>query len=238
MSDVYVDSSGDATTTYTYRVSATNGVGTSCGTNAVLAAPVGGSCDANGLRILNDAAGDQIGVPLEGDMDIQWISIGEPFFADGSRKVVFKMKVASLVSLKPNRMWRILWSYPDAPVTGNPTSTSFVGRYYIGMNVNSDGVATFEYGIAQTLSAVVANASPAERFGPTDPESNFSADGTITLVIAADKVGGPKAGDLIGALVARSYTSISRTGVYQVKVINLGTNLTQTWVAATPYGLG
>ena len=102
MSDVYVDSSGDATTTYTYRVSATNGVGTSCGTNAVLAAPVGGSCDANGLRILNDAAGDQIGVPLEGDMDIQWISIGEPFFADGSRKLVFKMKVASLVSLKPH----------------------------------------------------------------------------------------------------------------------------------------
>jgi hypothetical protein len=155
--------------------------------------------------VLEDASGDQIGAPLEGDMDIQWVSIGEPFFADGSRKLVFKMKVANLASLKGNRMWRILWSYPDAPVAPNPTSTSFVGRYYIGMNVNSDGVATFEYGIAQTLSAVVANASPAERFGPADPESNFNADGTITLVISADKVGGPMPGDLIGALVARSY---------------------------------
>jgi hypothetical protein len=201
----YLDSSGDATSTYTYRVSATNAIGTSCGTNAVIAEPVGSSCDPNGLRILEDASGDQIGAPLEGDMDIQWVSIGEPFFADGSRKLVFKIKMASLASLKPNRMWRILWSYPDAPVPGNPTSTSFVGRYYIGMNVNSDGVATFEYGIAQTLSAVVVNASPAERFGPADPESNFSADGTITLVISADKVGGPKAGDVIGALVARSY---------------------------------
>jgi hypothetical protein len=201
----YLDSSGDATSTYTYRVSATNAIGTSCGTNAIIAEPVGSSCDPNGLRILEDASGDQIGAPLEGDMDIQWVSIGEPFFAGGSRKLVFKMKVASLASLKPNRMWRILWSYPDAPVPGNPTSTSFVGRYYIGMNVNSDGVATFEYGIAQTLSAVVVNASPAERFGPADPESNFSADGTITLVISADKVGGPKAGDVIGALVARSY---------------------------------
>jgi hypothetical protein len=201
----YVDSSGDATTTYTYRVSASNAVGTSCGTNVAISKPVGSSCDANGLRILDDASGDQIGAPLEGDMDIQWVSIGEPDFADGSRKLVFKMKVANLNSLTPNRMWRILWSYPDAPVAGNPTSSAFVGRYYIGMNIDSAGAATFEYGIAQTLSAVVANASPAERFGAADEGSGFNADGTITLVISADKVGAPEAGDLIGAVVARSY---------------------------------
>jgi hypothetical protein len=201
----YVDNSGDATTTYTYRVSATNAVGTSCGTNAAISKPVGGSCDANGVRILDDASGDQIGAPLEGDMDIQWVSIGEPYFADGSRKLVFKMKVANLSSLTPNRMWRILWSYPDAPVASNPSSADFVGRYYIGMNVNADGTTTFEYGIAQTLSAVVANVSPTERFGAADPESGFSADGTITLVISADKVGAPGPGDLIGAVVARSY---------------------------------
>src|SRR5215212_10567621 len=162
----YVDSSGDATTNYIYRVSATNGVGTSCGTNAAISKPAGDSCGANGLRVLEDASGDQIGAPLQGDMDIQSVSIGEPFFADGSRKLVFKLKVANLASLTPNRMWRILWSYPDAPVAPNPSSTAFVGRYYIGMNIDSAGAATFEYGIAQTLSAVVANASPAERFGP------------------------------------------------------------------------
>jgi len=32
-------------------------------------------------------------------------------------------------------------------------------------------------------------------------------------------------------------TTVSQTGVYQVKVVNVGTNLTQTWVAATPYGV-
>ena len=201
----YVDGSGDATTDYTYRVSATNAVGSSCGTNAAISKAAGSSCAANGLRILDDPSGDQIGAPLEGDMDIQWVSIGEPFFADGSRKLVFKLKVANLASLTPNRMWRILWSYPDAPVSPNPSSTEFVGRYYIGMNTDSDGVASFEYGIAQTLSLVVANASPAERFGDADPESGFNPDGTITLVISADKVGGPQAGDLIGALVARTY---------------------------------
>jgi hypothetical protein len=201
----YVDSSGDATTDYTYRVSASNAVGTSCGTNAAISKAAGGSCAANGLRILDDASGDQIGAPLEGDMDIQWLSIGEPFFADGSRKLVFKLKVANLNSLTPNRMWRILWSYPDEPVAPNPTSNAFVGRYYIGMNTDSAGAATFEYGIAQTLSAVVANASPAERFGAADEGSGFNADGTITLVISADKVGAPGPGDLIGAVIARSY---------------------------------
>lgn len=201
----YVDSSGDATTQYTYRVSATNAVGTSCGTNAATSKPAGSSCSLPGIRVLDDAAGDQIGGPLEPDMDIEWVSIGEPFFADGSRKLVFTLKVKNLALLKPNRMWRILWSYPDAPVAGNPSSTSFVGRYYIGMNTDNAGAATFEYGIAQNLSAVVANASPAERFGAADDGSGFNADGTITLVISADKVGGPKAGDLIGALVARSY---------------------------------
>ena len=201
----YVDSSGDATSTYTYRVSAANAAGTSCGTNAVVSKPAGSSCGAEGVRILDDETGDQIGAPLEGDMDIEWVSIGEPFFADGSRKLVFKLKMANLASLTPNRMWRILWSYPDAPVAPHPTSTAFVGRYYIGMNINAQGVATFEYGIAQTVSAVVLNVSPAERLGAADPESGFNPDGTITLVISADKVGGPGPGDLIGALVARSY---------------------------------
>ena len=201
----YVDTSGDATTQYTYRVSATNAVGTSCGTNAAISRPAGGSCDANGLRIIDDASGDQTGAPLEGDMDIQWVSIGEPYFADGSRKLVFKMKVANLNSLTPNRMWRILWRYPDAPVAPNPTSTEFVGRYYVGMNVNADGTTTFEYGIAQSLVAVVADASPTERLGAADPESSFNPDGTITLVISADKVGAPGPGDLIGGVIARSY---------------------------------
>ena len=93
--------------------------------------------------------------------------------------------MANLASPKPNRMWRILWSYPDAPVAPEPRLPPHSsGRYYIGMNVNGDGVATFEYGIAQTLTAVVVNASPAERFGPADPGEQFQSDGTITLVIS------------------------------------------------------
>lgn len=41
--------------------------------------------------------------------------------------------------------------------------------------------------------------------GALEPESAFNNDGTITMVISADKVGGAEAGDLIGGLVARTY---------------------------------
>lgn len=201
----FVDQSGDPRVTYSYRVAATNAVGSSCGTNEVAAAPAGSSCTAPGLRVVDDPAGDQAGAPLDPDMDIEWIAIGEPFFAGDARKLVFTMKVGSLNPPPPDRMWRIIWNYPDAPVPPNPTSTSFVGRYYVGMNTDAAGAVTFEYGIARTLSAVLANVLPPTRLGDADPESSFSPDGTITLVISADKVGAPEAGDLIGGLIARNF---------------------------------
>jgi hypothetical protein len=73
------------------------------------------------------------------------------------------------------------------------------------MNTDATGAATFEYGIVRTVSAVVANASPPTRLGTADAESRYAADGTITIVVAVDEVGGPEPGDLIGGLVARTY---------------------------------
>lgn len=201
----FVDQSGDPRITYAYRVVAANARGESCGTNEVAPEPVGSSCVAPGIRVVTDAAGDHDGAPLNPDMDIQWIAIGEPYFAGGARKLAFTMKVATLDPPPPNRMWRILWNYPDAPVAPHPGSTSFVGRYYIGMNTDGAGAATFEYGIAANLTAVVANVMPPVRLGAADAESTFASDGTITMVISADKVGGPEAGDLVGGLLARTF---------------------------------
>jgi hypothetical protein len=201
----YVDRAGDPRVTYAYRVVATNAQGTSCGTNEVVAAPAGSSCLAPGIRLAQDRAGDQMGAPANEDMDIEWVALGEPFFADGSRKLAFTLKVRSLETLPPGRMWRILWSYPDAPVAPHPTAASFVGRYYVGMDTDASGAASFHYGIVRTVSAVVANASPPTRLGAADPESAYAADGTITIVVPVDAVGGAQPGDLIGGLVARAY---------------------------------
>ncbi len=196
---------GSDQVTYTYRVVATNAQGDSCGTNAVTAEPKGSSCVAPGIRVATDAAGDNDTAPADPDMDIEWIAIGEPFFEDGSQKLVFTMKVASLDPMPADRMWRILWEYPDAPVAPNPTDDGFVGRYYIGMDTDGGGVPSFEYGIVTNLTAVVANALPPVRLGDADPESTVSPDGTITLVISTGKIGGAHAGDLVGGLLGRTY---------------------------------
>ncbi len=203
---LFVDTAAAAGTTYTYRVAAVNALGDSCGTNAVEVAPAGPSCSTPGIRVVSDASGDQLGAPLDEDMDIEWIALSEPDLG-GSDKLVFTMKVASLASFPPDRMWRILWEYPDAPVAPHPTPTStFAGRYYIGMTTDGAGVPSFEYGAVVDLTAVVINFLPPERLGAADAESTYDPDGTITMVVSNDKVGGPGPGDLIGGLVGRTYT--------------------------------
>lgn len=203
---LFVDTAASADTTYTYRVAAVNALGESCGTNAVEVSPAGPSCAEPGIRVIADVSGDQDTAPLDEDMDIEWIALSEPDFG-GADKLVFTMKVASLTSLPADRMWRILWEYPDAPVAPHPTPTStFAGRYYIGMTTDGAGVPSFEYGAVVDLTAVVINFLPPERLGTADPESSFDPDGTIRLVISNDKVGGPGPGDLIGGLVGRTYT--------------------------------
>jgi hypothetical protein len=200
----FEDGSADPLVAYAYRVSAVNALGQSCGTNEVVAAPRGSSCTAPGIRVVDDAKGDQRGAPLGPDMDVEWVAVGESVL-DGGRKLVLTLKVASLAALPPDRMWRVLWLYPDAPQPPHPTSSSFTGRYYIGMNTDESGAVSFEYGIVRSLSAVVVDALPPTRLGAAEPESSFDPDGTIRLVIAAEKIGHPRAGDLIGGLVARTY---------------------------------
>lgn len=198
----HVDTAADVDTSFTYRVSASNALGNSCGSNEYTVDPVGSSCLRPGVLVVTDAQGDQTGSAATPDMDIQSISIGEPYYDDGSQKIEFTMKVASLATLPPNRMWRVLWKYPDAPV-GNPTG--FVGRYYVGMNTDADGAVSFEYGLQESLSLVVTDVAPVNRLGNADAESSYSPDGTIRLVISTSKVGNPKAGDLVGGLLGRTF---------------------------------
>ncbi|MEO5935905.1 MAG: hypothetical protein ABIP81_01695 [Terriglobales bacterium] len=197
----FVDVAADVNTAYTYRVAASNALGVSCGSNEYTANPVGSSCIRPGVLVVTDANGDQLGADATADMDIQSISIGEPYYEDGSQKVEFTMKVDSLAVLPPSRMWRIIWRYPDGPAG----QTGFVGRYYVGMNTDSASAVSFEYGLQESLSLVVTDVAPVHRLGDADPESSFSPDGTIRIVVSTDKIGGAKAGDLVGGLLGRTF---------------------------------
>jgi hypothetical protein len=195
----YVDAAAAASTTYTWRVTATNAAGTSCGTNAVTAAPVGSSC-TTGVRVATDPSGDHKGAPLLPDMDIESVSVSEPRFEDGVHRLVFTLKVASLSSLAPNRMWRIQWKYPDGPA-----EAAFVGKHYVGMSTDASGAVSYEHGFIGELSAVVADGAPVTVLGPADPASGYDPDGTIRIVVTPDMIGSPEVGDLVGGLLARTY---------------------------------
>jgi hypothetical protein len=223
----YTDASGDASTTYTYRVVATNRFGSSCGSNTVSSAPVGSSCTAPGITLVTDATGDQAGAPGNAALDIQSVSISEPFFADGSQKIVFTIKVANLASLPALSEWRVFWNFPIGAS----------GQFFADMRTNSSGAVSFPFGRIAVTGAVVTSVGQPVTLGNADPESSFSPDGTIRIVLPtiklttdATKFPGPVPGDIIGGLVARTYTE---TGA----VVTSGRVATDVTRVGNPYVL-
>lgn len=196
----YTDATADVNTTYTWSVTATNAVGSSCGSNDVTAQPAGSSC-ASGVVVVTDASGDQAGAPANAALDIQSVSIAEPYYADGSQKLFFTIKVASLASLPPASEWRVIWNFP----------TGASGQYYADMRTDANSIVSFQYGRVAVTGAVVTSVGQPVKLGNAEPESSYSADGTIRIVLLNSKLttaaadAGPVAGDLIGGLVGRTY---------------------------------
>jgi hypothetical protein len=194
----FVDTTASNTAvTYYYRVTAVNSAGESAGSNEVAAPYVGDTC--NGMLVAQDATGDQTGAPLNPDLDVQGLAVSEPT-AD---KLKFVMKVSSLTVLPtgnttPDRKWVVSWNYP--------TDTSDGGQYYVAMISNAQGVVTFEYGIIKTqVVGLLVGVPQTTTLGAADLTSNFSANGTITIVVPKSGVGNPAAGDLMGGILARTY---------------------------------
>lgn len=195
----YEDTTAAPNTVYFYQVVAVNAQGDSCGNNEVAAKPMGDSCA--GLREVTDPAADQKSAPANADLDILSISMAD-HVETGQNKLIFKLKVSDLSLLLPNRQWRILWNYPIK--AGNIPPAQFTGTYYVGMN-SDGGVATFEYGTVTTVEAVPTNTSTPNKIGQADGGSFDPATGTITIELFASKVGNPHAGDIIGALLGRTF---------------------------------
>jgi uncharacterized repeat protein (TIGR01451 family) len=213
----YADILPDKTDTFSYRVAAINAVGESCGSNERLTQPTGGSCTSRLLA--KDPTGDQKSAPANPDLDIQSVSISEPPFPNSEHKLVFQMKVANLGTPPPNRQWRILWNYPKGP--GGEGQASFAGRYYVGMNTSASGQVSFEYGIVTNIDEVPASTQIPMRLGDADAGSNYKPDGTITIVIANDKVGNPGGGDLLGTVTGRTFAGNGNETVRTTAAIDL-----------------
>jgi hypothetical protein len=190
----------DVTRTYYYKVIALNAAGQSCPKNEIAAPYVGDNC--NGL-ILQKTPPGHPEQPSQGaapdSLAIDYIAAGEP---PGTNNLMFKMKVTSLASVPPNSRWRIVWdSY--AAKTYDPAAQQF----YVGMQTDDNGNATFEYGtIATAVVGLVIGVPTETSQGSLAAGSGFNADGTITLIVPKSAVGNPQPGDLLGAVNGRTFT--------------------------------
>lgn len=184
----FTDSTADPDGTYYYQVSAENAEGEGPLSNELEAtpsppAPAENPCKTPGITVIDDAAGDQEGAPAGTQFDIQGVSVAEPYFPDGSRKVVFTMKVADMEVLPPGGRWEIDFTGADNR------------RYFVAMNTQS-GTPVFEYGHQEALVVLLTDVVD----GQADAGSGVAPDGTITFVLSNDKFGNPGPGDGLGGI--------------------------------------
>ena len=175
--------------TFAYSVRAVNaiGEGPACHEVIPIAAPSPTqSCASPGVQVASDPAGD---TQVAG-LDVKSLSIAEPPSADGSRKIVFTLKVASLASFTPGNAWMILWNRPLPDATYD--------RDYVVMRATGLGTAAFKFGKISP-----PNVNQATDLG--NAVGSFTADGTITITITPDQADNVAVGQDLAALEVRTF---------------------------------
>ena len=196
-------SASDPSKTYFYKVVAVNAVGASCGNNEIAAPYVGDTCSGMIIHRNDPAHPESTAASANPGLAIDYVSVAEPA---STSNFMFKMKVTSLSTVPANSRWRIVWD----------SFASSGQQFYVGMNTDSTGAPSFVYGTVATAVVALVVGVPQETQGTSagDPgvalaQSNFQADGTITIFVPKAAVGNPKPGDLLGAVNGRTFADNS-----------------------------
>lgn len=143
-------------------------------------------CQTPGKTVLTDASGDHLG---GGEYDLESVSIAEVPSETGVRQVVVTMKVAQLVNIPPSSRFMVFFDGPNAQ--GQQV------QYFTSMTTFPDqnsGAPVFIYGVE-------ANADDKDTgFNDTGVGaigSQFSDDGTISIVVPLAALGGSQAGTVL-----------------------------------------
>jgi hypothetical protein len=176
---------------------------------AVVTPPPADPCVAP-VTVLTDPTGDSTG----GDpaKDVQSLSFSETR-AIGLGKIAFVLKVASLSTVPANTTWPVQFATKDGK------------DHWVKMETDAVGSVTFAYGDGTGYT------SPLTASTPADSASNYTGDGTITIVVPRSAFGGINPGDELSKFLTRvsvrggavSLTpdnmpdSLARTGTYTVK---------------------
>jgi hypothetical protein len=149
-----------------------------------VALTVAGDPCVEGFTVLTDPAGDSLtGLP---EHDVRSASIAQA--ADG--KFVFILKMTSLANPTPDTTWPITFTGADG------------GVRFVKMATSPVGVVSFAYG-SGSASGVGT---------PADPSSNFTADGTIRIVVAPSAIGNPQPGQALTAFLTRIAVEVPNVG--------------------------
>ncbi len=197
--------------TYYYRVAAKNkyGVSKECGQVQTSAAPpVQSACTGTGITVVTDATGDQTGAPANSQLDIQSISIGEPFVsASTPHRLTITMKVANLNgAITPNASWTVFFTAPNGT------------QYFVDMNTDgTSGSPIFQYGHTTVLAT---GGTQQNTDGVADAASTYNANGAITIVIDDSMVGGLTAGNAIVNVNGKTQLQVGAAGTGVLKTID------------------
>ena len=174
---------------YYYRVTAANANGEGASSARVFPTSIENACSGLGVTIMSDPAGDAL--DQLGSHDIRSLHIAEPFFADGSQRLVFTLKMVDLAGpLTPSTQWRVYF-----------TGTNGVG-YFVDMRTDLLGAVSFKYGTY--VHNADNSAGTATTIGDLDAGSKYDVQAdTITLVVAPSKIGNPAAGGRLSRMFVR-----------------------------------
>ncbi|MFL6210493.1 MAG: fibronectin type III domain-containing protein [Pyrinomonadaceae bacterium] len=178
----YDDTTINPDQTYYYRVTAVNaaGEGASCG--LAFAVVPESSCILPGRTVVGDSSDSGQNTPPDPRVDIQAISIAEPFLGAGVNKLVFTMKLApsTMTTAPPNGEWYIIWNRL------NPEPD--FDRYYVAMRSDATGATSFEYGkfgVAQPIPGVPnPNANVPVKLGDADSGTYDPVTGLLRITLS------------------------------------------------------
>jgi hypothetical protein len=196
----YTDNTGGANY---YSVQAINANGAGALSPRVKAAVLESACVLPGITAATDLSDTGQNTPLVKQVDLQSISIAEPYM-DGAQKLVFTLKLGAGGVLPQNSQWYIIWNRP------NPDAN--YDRDYLAMRTDLSGTPSFEYGrisypLIFTAPAPNQGNLPTRR-GAADAGVYDAATGTVRITVsraALDDESNIGIGKTLTGIEARSF---------------------------------
>jgi PKD repeat protein len=174
----FLDQAAPNSSNWYYKVMAVNAIGESTychELNVNGAQPAESACQRPFLTMATDPTGDQLQAPnANQQLDIQRVSVGEPFTTCDDKSITFLMKVQNLnPAPAPNGAWRVVFNVKD--------TTNTTRKVYVQMDTQLTPTPEFEYGYIDDTGASTTQFCPNTPGFSCAVSGSTSTDGTITM---------------------------------------------------------